>query len=170
MNADTVYRKTEKGLAEIKNRSEGLAMMQRRLLILVDGKRTAKQIWQITKFADYEHMLSTLEASGFLRARDSNDSAHPVDQSQVEIKDHEDQALNAAKQEQSGESARDFMIRTAKTMVRPMLAQRLETRISELEDSQLFDMIEDWYRALSDHPENLQEANEAREILLTKLP
>ncbi len=53
-------------------------MMQRRLLILVDGKRTAEEIWHITKLADYEHMLLQLAAAGYIEAAEPSVSSEKL--------------------------------------------------------------------------------------------
>jgi len=60
-----VFGKTPRGLGELRARSGGLSLAQRRLLILVDGVRDAEQLAAIVP-ADFEDSLRVLEDGGYI--------------------------------------------------------------------------------------------------------
>lgn len=61
----TVYRKTEKGQAEIATRQNQLAVKLRSALIMVDGKRTDEELQRMIGPAA-EEILQTLQAEGYI--------------------------------------------------------------------------------------------------------
>lgn len=63
----TVFRKTEKGQAEIETRAFRLPPRLRQALILVDGKRSDMELARLI-LADAEATLATLLADGFIAA------------------------------------------------------------------------------------------------------
>lgn len=67
MDARIVYVKTAKGVAEMAARSAGLAVATRRVLILVDGKRTVADLAPLLKPGEIDGVLAQLESQGFIR-------------------------------------------------------------------------------------------------------
>jgi hypothetical protein len=63
----TVYRKTDKGLAEIETRAHRLIPRLRTALIMVDGKRTDEELHKLI-FGQAEETLGTLLQDGFIEA------------------------------------------------------------------------------------------------------
>ncbi len=61
----TVYKKTLQGHAELYVRSQGLSMLDRRVLILTDGARSIGQLQQMLNFSVPE-VAARLEAQGLL--------------------------------------------------------------------------------------------------------
>ena len=61
----TVYRKTEKGQAEIATRQNNLALKLRSALIMVDGKRTDDELMRMIA-APAEETLQTLLSEGYI--------------------------------------------------------------------------------------------------------
>lgn len=157
-----MYRKTSKGSLEIKNRSGALSMLERRLLILVDGRRSSDQIWRITKIADYEYMLAQLEKAGYITAGDlTTDYA-------VELTEDADSELP----DEPGENyvaARAFMLTTLRTMASPMLGARIASKIKDADDAELFNLSEDWYKAIADKPANSARVDDLHAELLKML-
>ena len=160
MSTQTVFAKTQKGQREIQNRSGGLSMIERRLLILVDGKRTAQEIWRITKVADYEHLLAQLSAAGYIASKQSAEvvSKSPTSESGTQSQSDRDMAPKA------------FMLSTLRTMANPMLAARVGKEIEAAENKdQLQALVDSWYRAIADNPANLTRVDGIRSTLLNKL-
>jgi hypothetical protein len=68
MNLQAVLHKTEKGVEEIKTRTQGLDQRLRALLIVVNGKATgADLVKQFERIGNVQPMLERLVADGFLR-------------------------------------------------------------------------------------------------------
>lgn len=66
MDARIVFVKTAKGVAEMAARSAGLAVATRRVLILVDGKRTVADLAPLLKPGEIDGVLAQLEGQGFI--------------------------------------------------------------------------------------------------------
>ncbi|GAB4179841.1 MAG: hypothetical protein OHK0026_13360 [Rhodocyclaceae bacterium] len=67
MDARAIYRKTDKGRDEMARRSYGLPARVRSLLILVDGRRSLRElIEQGRHFGDAEGFLRQLVEGGFV--------------------------------------------------------------------------------------------------------
>ena len=64
MALDTVYEKTQLGRLEVKTRSNDLTPIQRRILILADGRRTAENILKFSRVVNYQRILDELVDAG----------------------------------------------------------------------------------------------------------
>jgi len=62
----TVYAKTPKGSAEMAARGGGLTMAARRVLIMIDGKRSLGELAAMLRTAELETVVALLEAQGFI--------------------------------------------------------------------------------------------------------
>lgn len=65
MTSTPIYVKTPKGIEEINSRAYGLPSRARRLLILLDGKRSSREIAPMLPEGESESLLTTLVAGGF---------------------------------------------------------------------------------------------------------
>lgn len=75
-----VFAKTPKGQAEIATKAGGLTPRQRRVLIMVDGKRTVAELREMLLADDLQHTLGLLEESGHIEmsaVRDPVGVDHP---------------------------------------------------------------------------------------------
>lgn len=77
MNSGTVPVKTEKGRLEIGARSAGLTPVERRLLILVDGKRTIDDLGAFVRVGDLDGALKQLFALGLVVAAGAEVALQP---------------------------------------------------------------------------------------------
>ncbi|MGI9316526.1 MAG: hypothetical protein ACR2QW_04255 [bacterium] len=158
MATSTVFNKTRKGQLEIRNRSGGLSMIERRLLILVDGKRTAEDIWRITKVADYEHLLTQLSSAGFIVSGGTTPA--PNKPSGAENVGQLDQNM----------APKTFMLTTLRSMASPMHAARVGKQIEVAENREALQaLVDTWYQAIADNPANLTRVDGMRLTLLNKL-
>lgn len=133
-------------------------MMQRRLLILVDGKRTAEEIWRIAKVADYEHMLLQLVAAGYIEA-----AAPTVSPEKLVSK-----FLSGGPDKNMAPKA--FMLSTLRSIASPMHAEEITKEIDAAQSrEELQALVDAWYQAIADNPANLTRVGGIRSTLLAKL-
>ncbi len=67
MDGTLVYSKTPRGIAEISLRSAQLPMTARRVLIMIDGKRTIDDLSVLGKQDDIENAIASLESGGLIQ-------------------------------------------------------------------------------------------------------
>lgn len=79
--ADLVYRKTEKGVLELRHRSHGLNARVRQVLILLDGNRRVGDLCRMLPEAELNQHLTSLEIDRFI-VRDTAMQAPPQPQLQ----------------------------------------------------------------------------------------
>ena len=74
-----IYAKTDKGRREIDDRSHGLSAKARRVLILVDARRTESDLSIVTGFGnEIKLLLKSLLDGGFIALRDAQKTLTPV--------------------------------------------------------------------------------------------
>jgi hypothetical protein len=66
MNLSAVYRKTDAGIAEVRDRSLGLRAELRRLLILMDGVATVARLSTFVRASEIEVLIAELELRGLV--------------------------------------------------------------------------------------------------------
>ncbi len=67
MDGTFVYSKTPRGIAEISLRQAQLSKTARRVLIMVDGKRTVEELSILGKQSEIESAISSLESGGLIQ-------------------------------------------------------------------------------------------------------
>ncbi|MGH6609862.1 MAG: hypothetical protein ACRECQ_06380 [Burkholderiaceae bacterium] len=67
MDGTIVYSKTPIGIAEISLRSAQLSMTTRRVLIMIDGKRTVDDLSILVKPGEIEGVIESLESGGLIQ-------------------------------------------------------------------------------------------------------
>lgn len=67
MDGTIVYLKTPRGIAEISLRSAQLPMATRRVLIMIDGKRTVEDLSILGRPGDIENAIASLESAGLIQ-------------------------------------------------------------------------------------------------------
>ncbi|MDO8248202.1 MAG: hypothetical protein Q7T78_00585 [Rhodoferax sp.] len=71
MNPGMKYIKTDTGRAEIAGRSGSLSALQRRVLIVVDGKKTANDLGAFVRVGELDAVLDHLLQSGLIASTDN---------------------------------------------------------------------------------------------------
>jgi hypothetical protein len=66
MDGTLIYAKTPKGVAEIAARGPQLSMTSRRVLIMMDGKRTVDELSQLVRPGEIDGIISQLETAGLI--------------------------------------------------------------------------------------------------------
>src|SRR5262245_57584417 len=72
-----VYAKTAKGVAEVGSRSGDVSLAARRVLIMVDGKRTVAELGPFARTGEVGASLEQLEAQGFVQLASASAPAPP---------------------------------------------------------------------------------------------
>jgi len=70
-----VFAKTAKGSAEVTSRSGGLSLGARRVLIMIDGKRTVADLAPLARSGEIGTIIEQLEAQGYVRALETSGTA-----------------------------------------------------------------------------------------------
>jgi len=76
MDGPIVYSKTPKGDAEVAARSAQLSMTTRRVLIMVDGKRTVDELAVLLRPGEIDAVITQLESAGLIQR---NSATHAID-------------------------------------------------------------------------------------------
>ena len=66
LNPNTIYRKTEAGIAEVQARALGLRAELRRLLILIDGTAPVSRLASFVRGSEVEFLIAELEQQGLV--------------------------------------------------------------------------------------------------------
>lgn len=61
-----IFEKTTKGLEEVRSKAHDLSMIERRVLIFIDGKRTLAAISALPRVENLDSIVSFLEAEGYI--------------------------------------------------------------------------------------------------------
>ena len=136
----SIHAKTEKGHEEIARRSHGLGARARRLLILVDGRRSAGELLSLTADPALEESLAELLDGGFIVPAAASVPTVPAGPAAT----HAGRAPGLA-------LARDFMINTLRTFHGPYGKLDLLKRIHASESVEgLRRLIDEWRQAIGE--------------------
>jgi hypothetical protein len=166
-----VFAKTQKGQAEMETRSGGLTPRVRRVLIMVDGKRTVDELRGTLAADDLTHTLGLLEEDGYIEVVALKDNRSGQSRPATE------QALPAITAFrplviQSGDptklaKARNFMANTLNAFVGTMGASSLIQRIESADGHEgLRAVYDEWYQAIVSSRDGRREAESLRGKLL----
>lgn len=150
-STDIIYSKTEMGREEMATRAYGLNPSQRRILILVDGKKSANALAEmnpaLAASGQVDAILTFLQEQGFIAATDGKHSHPPEPQPTVApLPVAEEFVPDAAKLRQ----VKDFMTTTAHTYL-GLLSASLIQRIEQARTvDQLTSLVGQWNMALRD--------------------
>ena len=163
-----VFTKTEKGRTEITERTGGLHTLMRRILIIVDGKRTVDELREFVAADDLTHTLGELEEAGYIEAvgiRKGDGVQAPVEGELPSITAFRD--LPAAPNPADLEKARHFMINTLRTFCGQYTHMTLMSAINLAADhGELRALFPDWYRHVVESWQGRRRAEELRTQLL----
>ena len=151
MKASEIFHKTAKGQTEVETRTNALSMKQRRVLILVNGENNAATLKQLSLCDNIVEILQTLLDGGFIRLDGASVTQTDVTQAVQET-------VSAVEV-----SAREFMCNTLLTFANRVRVAKLIEEINAVEDiDALKDMIKPWYRAISETPGGMYQADDLR--------
>ena len=174
MALDTVYDKTQLGRLEVKTRSNELTPIQRRILILADGRRTAENILKFSRVVNYQRILDELVDEGFLEIVGGTRGAAPAAPSRPSAARTERVVPGAPQAAVAGEGnlteARDFMLATLAGHSSPAKTAHLVEQIQQATSAlDLTRFVDEWYRIISDNPYAASIVDDLRKSLVEKL-
>jgi hypothetical protein len=78
MDGTLIYMKTPKGVAEVAARTAQLSMTTRRVLIMMDGKRTVDELSTLVRPGEIEGIIDQLESTGLAQRAAGGAAAAPA--------------------------------------------------------------------------------------------
>jgi hypothetical protein len=78
MKDQLVYAKTQRGTVEVTNRAGGLTLAARRVLIMIDGKRTVAELAPLLRPGEVDGVIANLEAQGYVQRVGGTEGVAPA--------------------------------------------------------------------------------------------
>ncbi|AYH44134.1 hypothetical protein [Azoarcus sp. DN11] len=164
-----IFAKTAKGQEEFVSRSGGLSPRVRRVLILVDGRRTVSELRELVAADDLTHTLGSLEELGMIEVCQSPSAAsqEPMDRLPSITAFRE---LPEARNAKELDMARNFMINTLKNFCSLYGPISLMSHINSADSHEnLRDLYPEWYRLIVESRSGRRRAEDLRNDLLKVL-
>lgn len=154
------YDKTVNGKNEVTDNAAGLSMMERRVLILVNGENEVEKLAKLSLCDDIDATLDRLLELGLIQVAETT---------LVEIAPQAAPEKAAAADDVTV-TARDLMCNTLQTFGNKVKIAGLHQTISEINDLEaLKDLVKPWYQALSETPGGMYQADDLRKQVLELL-
>ena len=163
MNTSTTYDKTTSGKLEVSDNAIGLSLMERRILILVNGEKDTASLQKLSLCDD---LGPTIDRLLDLRLIEAVGSSEEVVEAEVTSE------ADTGDSDGSGVviDARDFMCNTLQTFGNRVRIGDLNKAISEASDiGALKVLVKPWYQAISDTPGGMYQADDLRKEVLRLL-
>ncbi len=159
------YDKTVNGKNEVTDNAAGLSMMERRVLILVNGENEVEKLAKLSLCDDIDATLDRLLELGLIQVAETT---------LVEIAPQAAPEKAAAAADvtvtEITVTARDLMCNTLQTFGNKVKIAGLHQTISEINDLEaLKDLVKPWYQALSETPGGMYQADDLRKEVLELL-
>lgn len=166
---DAIFAKTPKGHEEIGTKAGGLTPRQRRVLIMVDGKRTVDELREILQTDDLQHTLGLLEEASFIQLTSLRDAAGLTqaapDQPLPSITAF--RPANNPPSQKEMEMAKNFIMNSLKTFCGPYAhLQIVEAAFAAKTCEELREQFAPWYHAIVQTQAGRRRAEELRGQLL----
>jgi len=158
MNTNDMHDKTPTGQKEVNENATGLSMMERRVLILINGENDVEKLAKLSLCDDIEavvdrllelEMVEVIEPT-LVQAEAANDTPAPDDETDVHTI-----------------SAREFMCNTLNTFGNHVRVAPLHKQIEEtMNPEALRQLIKPWYQSISETPGGMYQADDLRKEVL----
>ena len=161
MNTNDMYEKTSIGQKEVKENAAGLSMMERRVLILVNGEKDVEALAKLSLCDDIEAVVDRLLELEMVEVTETT---------LIEVEAANDTTASDDKTDVHTISAREFMCNTLNTFGNQVRVAPLHKQIEEttgLED--LRQLIKPWYQSISETPGGMYQADDLRKEVLEML-
>ncbi|HJV91981.1 MAG TPA: hypothetical protein VJ572_00835 [Azonexus sp.] len=160
-----IFAKTPKGHDEISTKAGGLTPRQRRVLIMIDGKRTIDELRGMLQADDLQHTLGMLEEDAYIEvASDTGQAGSPAAPLPSITAFGE---LPETPDPIRMQHARNFMMNTLNAFVGALGTSSLLERIENAPDhGALRQLYDEWYHAIVMSREGKREAESLRSKLL----
>ena len=161
-----IFNKTPKGAEEMTTRSAGLTPRVRRVLIMIDGKRTVDELRGMALADDLSHTLGELEEGGFIALVQQAEAPPPAaDGGLPGITTFRE--VPAEPNAKELDMARNFIMNTLKTFCGPAThLSIIEAAFAAKTHEQMREQFAPWYNAIVETRTGRRRAEELREQLL----
>lgn len=158
MNTNDMHDKTSAGQKEVNENAAGLSMMERRVLILINGENDVEKLKKLSLCDDIEAVIDRLlelemievTEPTIIQAEAANDTPASDDETDVHTL-----------------SAREFMCNTLNTFGNRIRVAPLHKQIEETMNLEaLRQLIKPWYQSISETPGGMYEADNLRKEVL----
>jgi len=158
-----IYDKTETGKKEITDSAAGLSMMQRRVLILINGENEVEKLAKLSLCDDIDPTIDRLLELGLIEVPEPTIVEIPAQASPENASEN----APAAAGDEVTVTARDLMCNTLQTFGNKIKISDLHNTIAETSDlNALKDLVKPWYHALSETPGGMYQADDLRKEVL----
>ena len=155
-----MYDKTSSGQQEVTANAAGLSMMERRVLILVNGENDVGKLAKLSMCDDIDGVVNRLVELEFI------ETAEPTE---IEV-ENSAPATHAVAAESQVITAREFMCNTLQTFGNQMRIAKINNQIAEETDIEaLKQLVQPWYEAIADTPGGMYQADDLRKEVLELL-
>ncbi len=163
-----VFAKTPKGQAEIATKAGGLTPRQRRVLIMVDGKRSVEELREMLLTDDLQHTLGLLEETGLIEVGSVTNAAGQAAEPQAQMPPITAFGeLPGSPDPLRLQQARNFMTNTLNAFVGALGTSSLLDRIEQAPGHhELRTYYDEWYHAIVMSREGKRQAESLRAKLL----
>ncbi|MCP4982379.1 MAG: hypothetical protein GY935_18015 [Gammaproteobacteria bacterium] len=147
MDSNSLFRKTQSGRSEIEANLFELTQHQRRVLILVNGSNDSAALSKMSLCKDIEGILAFLLSKNLVELVESKqvDATIPLAESKVE---------------EEKTDLREFLCNTLLTYGNRVRVAKLIEEINAVQDiDSLKELVNSWYRAISESPNGMYEAD-----------
>lgn len=162
-----VFAKTPKGVEEMETRSGGLSPRIRRVLIMIDGKRSVDDIRAMALADDLSHTLGQLEEAGYIEllAPPAAETGRQPDGGLAGITTFREAPNPPNKKE--FDMAKNFIINSLKTFCGPMTHLTIvERAFAATTHEELREQFGPWFNAIVETRDGRRRAEELRSQLL----
>ncbi len=161
MNTSDMYDKTASGKTEIAENGAGLSMMERRVLILINGENDVAQLSKLSLCEDIGPTIDRLLELGLVET---------VESTVVDLTAPAAEAVAAVDDKDPLAEAREFMCNTLQTFGNRVRIADLNNAIADAQTiGELEGMVKPWYQAISETPGGMYQADDLRKDLLAQL-
>lgn len=164
-----IFAKTQKGQEELTVRSGGLTPRQRRVLIMIDGKRSVDELRDMLQSDDLQHTLGLLEESGFIELsgiRDASGQQQPPPAEPLPPITAF-RPIPATPNPQELDQARNFIQNTLKTFCGPYAHLDIVEAVHAAKTHEkMREHFDHWFHAIVQTREGRRRAEELRGMLL----
>lgn len=161
---DVIFAKTPKGVSEMGTRSGGLTPRVRRILIMIDGKRSVEELRAMALADDLTRALGMLEEEGYIAVARTVEAA-PADDAPPPPPTFRE--LPESPDPKDLEMARHFIVNTLRTFCGPMSHIGIvEAAFMAETHAELREVFGPWSRAIVETRDGRRRAEELRAELL----
>lgn len=163
---NVIFTKTQKGAEEMTARSGGLTPRVRRVLIMIDGKRTVEELRAMALADDLSHTLGELEEAGFIELVKAAEMPLPAaDGGLPAITTFRE--IPAEPNAKDLDMARNFIMNTLKTFCGPAThLSIIEAAFAAKTHEEMREQFAPWFNAIVETRVGRRRAEELRAELL----